>query len=244
MVGMKKLIDIWRDNQDLDVIIGDACSEVCYPASLLASVWNIPIISWSCTSQALSDKTVHPTFSRLMRPSFDTVKMVKDLVIMFGWKRIGILSDHFSVYKEQSRKLYSDLQLINITVFYYNIISIEKKTDNLKKVMKSIKEEVRVLIIYSYGLTLEEMSLLVKNESMEKGYVFIVASDNAFNSRTAKDYLSWLTLTVALPDWNKEEIILDFNDPSFKEMNNSSSNRDEELFSFAGKYYFPHSNTL
>ena len=28
IVGVKMLIDIWRDNLDLDVIIGDACSVV------------------------------------------------------------------------------------------------------------------------------------------------------------------------------------------------------------------------
>ena len=54
-VGMKTLIDIWQNNQDLDVIIGDACSTLCYPASLLASVWNVPIISFGCISESLSD---------------------------------------------------------------------------------------------------------------------------------------------------------------------------------------------
>ena len=80
MVGMKKLIDIWRDNQDLDVIIGDACSMVCHPASLLASVWNVPIISYGCTLQELSDKSTHPTFVRIIVNTSHKVKSVKELV--------------------------------------------------------------------------------------------------------------------------------------------------------------------
>ena len=241
------LIDIWRDNQDLDVIIGDACSEVCYPASILASIWNIPIISVGCTLQVLSDKCAHPTLSRLMRPSSDKVQIMRELVIMFGWKRVGIISDSLIAYQEQSKQLFSELRLINATVFYYNIISVANNTNskygqnNMKNVLKSIKEEVRVLIIYAYGFALEEMSLLSKGENMEKEYVFIVVSDNAFNKKNAKYYPNWLTLTIAMPHFDEEDLVLDFNDPLFNGMTNSSSSPGEEGFSFAGKYFFSHS---
>ena len=246
-IGVKMLIDIWRDNQDLDVIIGDACSEICYQASMLASVWNIPIISFGCTLQVLSDKSAHPTFSRLMRPSSDKVQIMRELVIMFGWKRVGIISDSLIAYQEQSKQLFSELRLINATVFYYNIISVANNTNskygqnNMKNVLKSIKEEVRVLIIYAYGFALEEMSLLSKGENMEKEYVFIVVSDNAFNTKNAKYYPNWLTLTIAMPHFDEEDLVLDFNDPLFNGMTNSSSSPGEEGFSFAGKYFFSHS---
>ena len=248
VVGVKMLIDIWRDNQDLDVIIGDACSEICYPASFLASVWNVPMISWGCTLQALSDKCAHPTFSRLMRPTFDKVQIMKELVIMFGWKRVGIISDALMSYKEQSKKLFSELTLIDVIVFYYNIISVDNSKNskydpnNLKTVLRSIKEEVRVLIIYTYGLLLEEISFVSKSENMEKGYVFIVASDIAFNTKNTKYYPNWLTATVVLPDLNEEDLDIDFDDPLFKRMTSFSSSQDEDGFFYAGEYLFSHSN--
>ena len=105
-IGEKMLIDVWRDNQDLDVIIGDACSTVCYPTSLLASVWNVPIISWGCTSEILSDKSAYPTFSRVFRPISDRVVIVKELVLMLGWKRVGIISEADMVYKKQAKEFY------------------------------------------------------------------------------------------------------------------------------------------
>ena len=100
------LIDVWRDNQDFDVIIGDACSTVCYPTSLLASAWNVPIISWGCTSEILSDKSAYPTFSRVFRPISDRVVIVKELVLMLGWKRVGIISEADMVYKKQAKEFY------------------------------------------------------------------------------------------------------------------------------------------
>ena len=247
LVGVKMLIDIWRDNQDLDVIIGDACSAICYQASLLAGIWNVPIISWGCSQQILSDKFAHPTFSRLVTPSSEKFRIVKELVMMFGWQRVGIISDAYVSYKDQSKKLFSELMLLNITAFYYNINSVKKSRcgsdtqNSLKRIMKSIKEEVRVLIIYTYGVMLKEMSLHLKEENMEKGYVFVVVSDNALNTKNAKYYLNWLTLTVFVPYLDEEEFVVDFNEPLFKGMPHSSSNQDGEGFSYAGEYQFSNS---
>ena len=185
-----------------------------------------------------------------MRPSFDKVKIVRELVIMFGWKRVGIISDSYVVYKEQPNKLFQELRLINVTVLYYNINSVKNSRQssnckkNLKNIMNSIKENARVLIIYMYGLVLEEMSLLSKENSMEKGYVFIVASDRAFNMKTAKNYWNWVTITIALPNLNEDDVAVDLTDPLFGVEINSSSSQDEEEFSFAGKCLFSQSNKL
>ena len=42
--GMKKIIDLWL-HHGVDVIIGDGCSIICSPVSLMASVWNVPMVS-------------------------------------------------------------------------------------------------------------------------------------------------------------------------------------------------------
>ena len=242
LVGVKMLIDIWRDNQDLDVIIGDVCSTVCYPASLLASAWNIPIISWGCMLEAVSEKSTHPTFSRVLRPASDRVGILKELVINFGWKRVGIISDNYIVYKEQSKKLFSKLRQINVTVFYYSMISFEKSRDaedaqnNLKEIMKSIKNEVRVLIIYTFSPGLEKVSNISKEENMEKGYVFIVATETIYDPKIARAYQNWLMFTLFMPTLNEEALASDFDDPIFGGIIKSSSNQDKGKFSsYAGK---------
>ena len=243
-IGVKMLIDIWRDNQDLDVIIGDACSIVCYPASLLASVWNVPIISWGCTLEALSDKSVHPTFSRVIRPSSDRVGILKELVIMFGWNRVGIISETDKVYKEQSIELLSKLRLLNITVFYYSIISFNHKSNNdrvsnnLENVMKSVKDRARILIIFSYGLRLTVLARVSKDNYMEKGYVFLAAYNFAFGVESAKDYPNWLALTVFTPEFNGVSSAVDLKYPLSMEMINSPPVTVQDgLLSMSGDYF-------
>ena len=66
--GMAMAIDMWASVDHLDGIIGDMCSVVCQPVSLLAAAWNIPVVSPTCSSPTLSDKSTYPTFSRLEGP--------------------------------------------------------------------------------------------------------------------------------------------------------------------------------
>ena len=49
---------------DVDGLVGAACSIVCQPVGLLAASWNIPMVSFSCTSGSLADKETYPTFTR------------------------------------------------------------------------------------------------------------------------------------------------------------------------------------
>ena len=57
-------VDSWSNSDDLDGIIGAACSIVCQPVGLLAAAWNVPMVSYTCSSGSLSNKDVYPTFSR------------------------------------------------------------------------------------------------------------------------------------------------------------------------------------
>ena len=81
---------------------------------------------------------------------------------MFGWKRVGVVSDTSVIYREQSRKVLSELRLINLTLFYYYTLSFNSRKDScasnkLKNMLKTIKDEVQILIIYTYGYTLENL---------------------------------------------------------------------------------------
>ena len=44
--------------------IGGGCSVVCEPVALISAEFNLPHVSWGCTSEALSNKYNYPTFAR------------------------------------------------------------------------------------------------------------------------------------------------------------------------------------
>ena len=78
---------MWSEVDDLDAFIGDGCSVVCQPVSLLAAAWRIPVVSFGCTSDSLSDKITYPTFTRVEGTWSILAPVIKDLSGKFGWNR-------------------------------------------------------------------------------------------------------------------------------------------------------------
>ena len=84
-LGFKSIVEAWSASTDLDGIIGAACSTVCQPVGLLAAVWNLPMVSFTCTSDYLSDKEVYPTFTRSTGP-YGLISFTIDAILdVFGY---------------------------------------------------------------------------------------------------------------------------------------------------------------
>ena len=83
-IGFKSAVEAWSASSDLDGIIGATCSVVCQPVGLLAAEWNLPMVSYSCTSDSLSDKEVYPTFTRSVG-TYGLVSFTVDAILdVFG----------------------------------------------------------------------------------------------------------------------------------------------------------------
>ncbi len=63
-LGLKAALDLWELAPVLHAYIGGGCSVVCKPVALIAAAWDIPYVSFGCTSNELSQKFEYPTFSR------------------------------------------------------------------------------------------------------------------------------------------------------------------------------------
>ncbi len=80
---------IGRD-EPVDVFIGPGCSVVCEPAGHLVSHWNIPMVSWGCSSTKLSDKSVYNTFARTTAPNSNSAPFYVDILTDFEYNRTVI----------------------------------------------------------------------------------------------------------------------------------------------------------
>ena len=96
---------MWFEATDLDALIGGGCSVVCVPASLLAASWGLPIVSYACVSDRLSDKEQYSTFARVVGPFYQVNLITEALLEMFGWDCVSIISDKINVYYDQTKKL-------------------------------------------------------------------------------------------------------------------------------------------
>ena len=63
----KMALDVFiklKQDYNVDAVIGPQCSKECVPVGLLASQWNIPMVSHSCSTHELSDSDRFTTFAR------------------------------------------------------------------------------------------------------------------------------------------------------------------------------------
>lgn len=77
----------------IQVLIGDVYSLECAEVGIVANVLDIPMLSGTAGSDALSDKTLYRTFSRTVAPTVYQSRAIAQLMEYFGWDHIGIFSE-------------------------------------------------------------------------------------------------------------------------------------------------------
>ncbi len=185
--GMAMAVDMWT-SVDLDAIIGDGCSVVCQPVSLLAASWNIPAISWGCISNALSNKANYPTFTRTDGPVSMLGPVYDKLADTFGWQTVGIMTSDDVIWQLAGESVKTELETHGKTVVFRIIAStvqgetlVESRMRDLQETMASLKDLVRVLFIFSYIPDLKNMLVVARNENMLNGkYVFVTHENHNF----------------------------------------------------------------
>ena len=65
---------------------------VCEPVALLSATWNLPFVSWGCTSDTLSNKYDYPTFTRTVGTWVSLAPMLQKFVQYFDWDKVGIVT--------------------------------------------------------------------------------------------------------------------------------------------------------
>ena len=106
------------------------------------------------------------------------------------------------------------------TIPFNNIRDTDYVSNSLENLIKTIKNEVRILILFTYGLILEKIAQMSKKENIANGYVFIAASNFALGAQNTKSYHNWLTLTIFMPQFNIVNSDADLDDPLFEGITN------------------------
>jgi hypothetical protein len=99
------------------VAIGDGCSSECKVLSVYAAADNIPIVSFDCNLQTLSDKTTNPTFSRAVSPY--PSKMFALLTKVFNWDRVAVFIEDRALYTTMAPIVINDLENHGVKVYSY-----------------------------------------------------------------------------------------------------------------------------
>ena len=95
-IGIPKVSDLLYGfgpfETKVDVIFGSVCSVVCEPGGYLAREKNVPMISYGCFSDLLSDKSIFPTFARTTGPVTLFAPAYVQIMQSYGYTRVALFT--------------------------------------------------------------------------------------------------------------------------------------------------------
>lgn len=129
-----------------DVYIGPACSDSCLSAALLASYWNKPMISYSCSSVELSKRGFFPTFARTQPFSRTYLHETPDILLQamkfYNWSRAAIISTEDLVWSPIAISMTEIFQRNNISVSFTGFY-VPSSSFSHKAYLSQLKDKAR-----------------------------------------------------------------------------------------------------
>ena len=124
-----------KTDPQIHALIGPACSDGCKAAAYLANHWNMPIISYGCGSEELSDKNSFPTFARTVGIYSKSGDIFVRLMQWYNWDRIAIITPTAFVWTSIMNGARKEVESKNLKIAYYQNFNDATVTDNVLKEM-------------------------------------------------------------------------------------------------------------
>ncbi|XP_012558195.2 extracellular calcium-sensing receptor [Hydra vulgaris] len=155
-------------------LLGLVSSENAIYAHQAFSFTDIPIISYSATSDDLSDKKMFPNFYRTVPPDSFQALLFSDLLLHFNWTYVSVVASDDSYGRSGTFQLVQKLSKVKICVKSQDVIINESKQDSL--ILSNIESDPRVRVIIYWG-DLKSLKYLLTESKKRKifGKVWILS---------------------------------------------------------------------
>ncbi|XP_070186172.1 guanylate cyclase 32E-like [Littorina saxatilis] len=110
--NLRVITDMWR--RGVDVFLGP--EETCNHEGRVAAAWNLPMLSYKCADDEVSDKTKYPTFARTRPPAAQVTTSIVSLLLHFNWTRFSIIVGSSHGQQRIAKKLQELAKQNNLTV--------------------------------------------------------------------------------------------------------------------------------
>ena len=137
---------------DVAGVIGPYTSKLSIIVADVLNLWQLPQISQTATSDALSDKTRFPYFFRMVPPDRYQVKVIASLLQHFNWTHISIVYSEGSYGREGLKELREILKTAAPSVCIEDTIEIvyQSGSKDFLQVMQRLdnNKDVRIVVAY------------------------------------------------------------------------------------------------
>ena len=129
-----------KQDHNVDALIGPTLSPECVPTAILASQWNVPMISHTCTSPVLSDSSRFNTFLRIYGTN-SIANAVIAILQHFKWTVVAIVRTTDSLYGYEGEVIEAACRSVNISIGTF--INDMNSRDSAQAILQGIISSAR-----------------------------------------------------------------------------------------------------
>lgn len=190
--AIRKMTEL-RDDHDIVAFIGP--DHTCDSEALVAAAWNLPMITYNCRDQKVSNKKIYPTFARTIPPSKMVCKSLVALLQHFKWNKFVLIVSNstMDLQAEESLKLLIRNRSIEIIKRYdlpANYVS--DSIDYIKGSIDNSYKDTRVYVLLADDDVLIDFVREMYNRSLlNRGeYVIILVEEQyLYDARNRYQFL-------------------------------------------------------
>lgn len=174
---LEVIVDMYtKEKVPVNALIGPACSDGCKVGAMLASHWNIPMVSYGCAASFLSELTTYPNFARTVGVYSKSGKVIVNLMQQFHWKKIAIITPTDGTWSSIMNRVRIDVELTNdLDVSYFqNFNSDNVKGDFLRRILQEAVKKAHIFLLGGYRKTIHAVMREAKKLGLTSaGYAFL-----------------------------------------------------------------------
>ncbi|XP_034667956.1 guanylate cyclase 32E [Drosophila subobscura] len=163
--------------------------ESCTTEALLASAWNIPMLSFKCSDSIVSNKSTFPTFARTLAPASKVSKSVISLLSAFHWQKFAIVVSSKPIWGSDVARAIQELaEARNFTISHFKYISdyipITKTLSQIDKIIEETYTTTRIYVFIGEHIAMVDFVRGLQNRRLlENGdYIVVSVDDEIYDS--------------------------------------------------------------
>ncbi|XP_041371531.1 atrial natriuretic peptide receptor 3-like [Gigantopelta aegis] len=153
---------------------GPSCDDVCESVGLLASRWHLPVISFGCWSDILSNRDEFATLLRTTGSFGEIGTFVRNIMKFFSWKRVTLVTGPQAAWLSA---------VVNISIDFRNVGIVARRltldNDKLNETLFVEAQQCRIFVLCAYGQDIIHFMLTAYELGLMNGDYAFVAIDYA-----------------------------------------------------------------
>lgn len=165
-----------RDGEPVVGVIGPAFSSHATLSQLLFAHANVPQISPSATDSTLSDKSLYPTFMRMVPTDQEQTKVIASFVRQYGWTRVAFYYTNEAYGSSGFASFGNDAAAAGINIVAAGSVAAGGEADLAPLFASLVSSDARIVILFgTNGFCMEFMLQAAQRSLTGPGYVYILS---------------------------------------------------------------------